>query len=124
MVATRCRRDRLTNTPRSDQQLIHQQDNVLSSLSGTLTNLASMAGLIGGEVQEQNEWVLRGIRLFQRRASLNVQPRYRLLDDLSTRVDATDSRLTRANKRMRQFVRKNEGERCESALRRRTWRAE
>lgn len=33
-----------------------------------------------------------------------------MLDDLSTRVDATDNRLTRANKRMQEFIRKNEGE--------------
>ncbi len=33
-----------------------------------------------------------------------------MLDDLSTRVDATDGRLTRANKRLKEFVRKNEGE--------------
>lgn len=32
-----------------------------------------------------------------------------MLDDLSTRVDATDNRLTRANKRMKEFIRKNEG---------------
>ena len=32
-----------------------------------------------------------------------------MLDDLTTRVDATDNRLTRANKRMQQFIRQNEG---------------
>lgn len=32
-----------------------------------------------------------------------------MLDDLSTRVDSTDNRLQRANKRMTEFIRKNEG---------------
>ena len=33
-----------------------------------------------------------------------------MLDDLSLRIDATDSKLTAANKRLKAFIRANEGE--------------
>lgn len=32
-----------------------------------------------------------------------------MLDDLSLRIDATDSKLTAANKRLKAFIRANEG---------------
>ncbi|KAI5454050.1 hypothetical protein NCC49_005041 [Naganishia albida] len=68
------------------QIMLQQQDTAVYRISNTLTTLAQQAGLIGQEVMVQNE----------------------MLDDLSTRVDATDNRLTRANKRMKEFIRKNE----------------
>ncbi|KAJ9105253.1 hypothetical protein QFC21_001619 [Naganishia friedmannii] len=69
------------------QQLMMQaQDTTVHRISNTLTTLAQQAGLIGQELMEQNE----------------------MLDDLSTRVDSTDNRLQRANKRMTEFIRKNE----------------
>lgn len=34
----------------------------------------------------------------------------RMLDDLSTRVDSTQSRLSRVSRTMKDFIRKNEGE--------------
>ena len=39
--------------------MIHQQDETLTSISGTLTTLAEQAGLIGQETVEQNEYVPR-----------------------------------------------------------------
>lgn len=37
--------------------MIHQQDRALDSISGTLTNIAQQAGLIGREVDEHNTCV-------------------------------------------------------------------
>lgn len=37
--------------------MLHQQDQALDSISGTLTNLAQQAGLIGQEVDEHNTCV-------------------------------------------------------------------
>ena len=37
------------------QTLMQRQDDTLGFISGTLTNLASQAGLIGNEVNEQGE---------------------------------------------------------------------
>ncbi|GMK59330.1 hypothetical protein CspeluHIS016_0703450 [Cutaneotrichosporon spelunceum] len=63
-----------------------QQDDTLGFISGTLSTLASQAGLIGQEVAEHSE----------------------MLDDLSTRVDSTHSRLSRVSRTMKDFIRKNE----------------
>lgn len=38
-----------------------------------------------------------------------IGPHIRMLDDLSLRIDATDSKLTAANKRLKAFIRANEG---------------
>lgn len=35
--------------------MIHQQDETLTSIQGTLRTLATQAGLIGQETSEQNE---------------------------------------------------------------------
>ncbi|ORX34389.1 syntaxin 6, N-terminal-domain-containing protein [Kockovaella imperatae] len=68
------------------QTLIRQQDDTLGFISGTLTTLASQAGLIGQEVGEQTE----------------------MLDDLGSRVDTTTSRLKRVQRQMNDFIRRNE----------------
>ncbi|KAH8079656.1 syntaxin 6, N-terminal-domain-containing protein [Filobasidium floriforme] len=68
------------------QMMIRQQDSTIGVISGTIATLAGQAGLIGREVLEQNE----------------------MLDDLSLRIDATDSKLTAANKRLKAFIRANE----------------
>ena len=41
---------------------MRRQDDTLGFISGTLTNLASQAGLIGHEVHEQSECVSREVR--------------------------------------------------------------
>lgn len=38
--------------------LVQRQDDTLGAISGTLHTLASQAGLIGGEVAEQSEYVI------------------------------------------------------------------
>lgn len=44
------------NTGRADKQtLMRRQDDTLGVISGTLHTLASQAGLIGNEVNEQSE---------------------------------------------------------------------
>ncbi|KAI9635452.1 t-SNARE [Dioszegia hungarica] len=68
------------------QTLMRRQDDTLGVISGTLHTLASQAGLIGNEVNEQSE----------------------MLDDLSTRVDTTDSRLRKATRQLNDFIRRNE----------------
>ncbi|WVQ84022.1 hypothetical protein IAT38_006167 [Cryptococcus sp. DSM 104549] len=68
------------------QMLVKKQDDTLGVISGTLHTLASQAGLIGQEVHEQSE----------------------MLDDLSTRVDSTDSRLRKVQRTMNDFIRRNE----------------
>jgi len=42
------------------QMIIQQQDHTLTSIQGTLHNLAQQAGLIGQEVQEHNECATSG----------------------------------------------------------------
>ncbi|KAF9513779.1 hypothetical protein BS47DRAFT_1376624 [Hydnum rufescens UP504] len=68
------------------QMMMHQQDETLTSISGTLTTLAAQAGLIGQETMEQNE----------------------LLDDLGRGVDGTESKLSGAMKKMQRFIRQTE----------------
>ncbi|TXT08748.1 hypothetical protein VHUM_02876 [Vanrija humicola] len=68
------------------QVLIRRQDDTLGVISGTLNTIASQAGLIGQEVAEHSE----------------------MLDDLSTRVDGTQSRLSKVTKTMQNFITKNE----------------
>ncbi|KAF8320383.1 hypothetical protein DL93DRAFT_2218269 [Clavulina sp. PMI_390] len=68
------------------QMMIHQQDETLTSIQGTLRTLATQAGLIGQETAEQNE----------------------MLDDLGQRVDRTEGRLGSAMKRMQKFIRETE----------------
>ncbi|KAK8846770.1 hypothetical protein IAR55_005858 [Kwoniella newhampshirensis] len=68
------------------QMLVQRQDDTLGVISGTLHTLASQAGLIGQEVHVQSE----------------------MLDDLSTRVDNTDSRLRKVQRTMNDFIRRNE----------------
>jgi hypothetical protein len=45
-----------------NQTLMRRQDDTLGVISGTLHTLASQAGLIGSEVNEQSEWVSVQIR--------------------------------------------------------------
>ncbi|KAL0255539.1 hypothetical protein I308_100343 [Cryptococcus tetragattii IND107] len=68
------------------EMLVRKQDDTLGIISGTLHTLASQAGLIGHEVHEQNE----------------------MLDDLSTRVEHTDSKLRKVQRTMGDFIRRNE----------------
>ncbi|KAK1926404.1 t-SNARE [Papiliotrema laurentii] len=68
------------------QTLVRRQDDTLGFISGTLSTLASQAGLIGHEVNEQSE----------------------MLDDLGNRVDHTDSKLRRVQRTMNDFIRRNE----------------
>ncbi|WOO83465.1 Syntaxin-6 [Vanrija pseudolonga] len=68
------------------QVLIRRQDDTLGVISGTLNTIASQAGLIGQEVVEHSE----------------------MLDDLSSRVDGTQSRLSKVTKTMQNFITKNE----------------
>jgi len=81
------REDEQAAWSREEQQMMmHQQDETLTSISGTLTTLATQAGLIGQETMEQNE----------------------LLDDLGRGVDETESKLSGAMKKMQRFIRQTE----------------
>ncbi|EKD03948.1 hypothetical protein A1Q2_01772 [Trichosporon asahii var. asahii CBS 8904] len=68
------------------QMLMRQQDSTLGVISGTRQNLASQAGLIGQEVNEHNV----------------------MIEDLSSHVDSTQSRLTKVTRTLNDFIRKNE----------------
>ncbi|EAL21098.1 hypothetical protein CNBD4740 [Cryptococcus deneoformans B-3501A] len=85
------RRDFAQRVKREVEMLVKKQDDTLGIISGTLHTLASQAGLIGHEVHEQNE----------------------MLDDLSTRVEHTDSKLRKVQRTMGDFIRRNEGESLE-----------
>nr|KIR89510.1 hypothetical protein I308_00518 [Cryptococcus tetragattii IND107] len=80
------RRDFVQRVKREVEMLVRKQDDTLGIISGTLHTLASQAGLIGHEVHEQNE----------------------MLDDLSTRVEHTDSKLRKVQRTMGDFIRRNE----------------
>ncbi|GJJ15031.1 hypothetical protein Clacol_009305 [Clathrus columnatus] len=68
------------------QMLMQQQDQTLTSISGTLNTLAEQAGLMGQEIMEHNE----------------------MLDDLEANVDKTDDKLGSAMKKMQKFIRDTE----------------
>lgn len=86
---------------------MRRQDDTLGVISGALTNLASQAGLIGHEVGEQSEYVFLSRSLLS--LSLFTNEISRMLDDLSTRVDNTDTRLRKVQRTMNDFIRRNEG---------------
>jgi hypothetical protein len=81
---------------------VKRQDDTLGVISGTLSTLVSQAGLIGQEVGEQSEYVSIYLTL--------VELTDRMLDDLDTRVDHTDSKLRRTTRQLNDFIRKNESE--------------
>lgn len=68
------------------QMMIREQDRTIDSISGTLSNLAHQAGLMGQEIVEHTE----------------------LLTDLESGVERTDSKLNNAMGRMRRFIRQSE----------------
>ncbi|TFK34482.1 t-SNARE [Crucibulum laeve] len=68
------------------QMMIHQQDQTMDSISGTLTTIAQQASLMGQEIGEHNE----------------------LLTDLEQNVDRTDNKLSDAMRKMRKFLRDSE----------------
>ncbi|KAH9836334.1 syntaxin 6, N-terminal-domain-containing protein [Rhodofomes roseus] len=72
---------------RQEQEMImHQQDQTLDSIGGTLSTLAEQAGLMGREILEHNE----------------------MLDDLEQGVDRSGSKLDSAMTRMKRFIRQTE----------------
>lgn len=81
--------------------LMRQQDSTLGVISGTLNTLASQAGLIGQEVNEHNVSALCAVD------QLTVS---RMIEDLSSHVDNTQSRLSKVTRTLNDFIRKNEGE--------------
>ncbi|KAI5996310.1 t-SNARE [Pisolithus albus] len=68
------------------QMLIQEQDRTMDSISGTLTNLAQQAGLMGQEIDQHVE----------------------MLEDLDRHVDSTDTKLNTAMRRLRRFVHETE----------------
>ncbi|TFY70797.1 hypothetical protein EVG20_g2211 [Dentipellis fragilis] len=79
--------DHQAHWARQEQQMmIQQQDQTISSISGTLSTLAQQAGLMGREIGEHNE----------------------MLGDLEQGVDQSDTKLSSAMRRMRKFVRQTE----------------
>ncbi|KAF9528353.1 t-SNARE [Crepidotus variabilis] len=68
------------------QMMIREQDQTIDSIAGTLTTIAQQAGLMGQEINEHNE----------------------LLTDLEGNVDASDTKLNDAMRRMRKFLRDSE----------------
>lgn len=66
--------------------LIQEQDRTMDSISGTLTNLAQQAGLMGQEIDQHVE----------------------MLEDLDRHVDSTDTKLNTAMRRLRRFVHETE----------------
>ncbi|KAF7764036.1 hypothetical protein Agabi119p4_8573 [Agaricus bisporus var. burnettii] len=72
---------------REEQQLmVRQQDETMTSISGTLNTLNQQASLMGQEIGEHNE----------------------LLDDLERGVDSTETKLGGAMQRMRKILRDSE----------------
>ncbi|SGZ32260.1 BQ5605_C064g12785 [Microbotryum silenes-dioicae] len=67
------------------QLLIEQQDQTLTSISGTVEQLRSQAWTMGQEVYDQNA----------------------MLDELDRQVDATGTRLEKAQRKMDRFVKAN-----------------
>ncbi|SCV74411.1 BQ2448_6843 [Microbotryum intermedium] len=65
--------------------LIEQQDQTLTSISGTVEQLRSQAWTMGQEVYDQNA----------------------MLEELDREVDATGTRLERAQRRMDRFIKQN-----------------
>ncbi|RSH90290.1 hypothetical protein EHS25_001624 [Saitozyma podzolica] len=119
------------------QMIVKKQDDTLGVISGTLHTLASQAGLIGHEVVDQTGWVARahffsflnlpGFLSFlsflnflslpdstlpssaRTSSSLGVTGmRTKMLEDLTGRVDDTDSRLRKVQRTMNDFIRRNE----------------
>ncbi|CAL1699264.1 unnamed protein product [Somion occarium] len=68
------------------QMMIQEQDQTITTISGTLTTIAEQAGLMGQEIGEHNE----------------------MLSDLERGVDHTDSKLNTAMSRMKKFIRQTE----------------
>lgn len=68
------------------QMLIQEQDRTMDSISGTLTNLAQQAGLMGQEIGQHVE----------------------MLEDLDRHVDSTDTKLNTAMRRLRRSVHETE----------------
>ncbi|GFZ49183.1 hypothetical protein JCM24511_06933 [Saitozyma sp. JCM 24511] len=68
------------------RMIVRKQDDTLGVISGTLHTLASQAGLIGHEVVDQTG----------------------MLEDLTGRVDDTDSRLRKVQRTMNDFIQRNE----------------
>ncbi|SCZ98501.1 BZ3500_MvSof-1268-A1-R1_Chr3-1g05425 [Microbotryum saponariae] len=67
------------------QLLIEQQDQTLTSISGTVEQLRAQAWTMGQEVYDQNA----------------------MLDELDRQVDATGTRLERAQRKMDRFIKAN-----------------
>ncbi|ODN75384.1 hypothetical protein L202_06543 [Cryptococcus amylolentus CBS 6039] len=66
--------------------LVKKQDDTLGLIQGTLHTLASQAGLMGSEVEEQMG----------------------MIDELNNHVEHTDSRLQKVRRTMEDFIRRNE----------------
>ncbi|TYJ52697.1 hypothetical protein B9479_006703 [Cryptococcus floricola] len=68
------------------EMLVKKQDDTLGLIQGTLHTLASQAGLMGSEVEEQMG----------------------MIDGLNDHVEHTDSRLQKVRRTMEDFIRRNE----------------
>ncbi|WVQ76801.1 hypothetical protein IAR50_006475 [Cryptococcus sp. DSM 104548] len=68
------------------EMLVKKQDDTLGLIQGTLHTLASQAGLMGSEVEEQTG----------------------MINDLTDHVEHTDSRLRKVRRTMEDFIRRNE----------------
>jgi hypothetical protein len=107
--------------------MIRQQDRTIDSIAGTLSTLAQQAGLMGQEILEHNEYVvfscfhltllpsdfLCSPFLFSPSAlhsSFHLRYLYlhRMLDDLESSVDRTDTNLNSAMLKLRSFMRRSE----------------
>ena len=85
--------------------MIQQQDQTINSIAGTLSTIAQQAGLMGSEIGEHNECAASFI--------FRCPPAHsfcRMLEDLDRGVERTDSKLSDAMRRMRNFVRETEGQ--------------
>ncbi len=93
---------------RQEQELmIRQQDETIDTIAGTLNTIHEQAGLMGREIQEHNECVLRLLRQRLHAHSINIH--FRMLEDVERGVDRSDAKLSSAMSRMRKFIRQTEG---------------
>jgi syntaxin 6 len=102
--------------------IMKQQDQTLGTISGVVGVLREQASLMGQEMSEQNVWVVGSvldlflqdnlpiIYLTQLCSDilLSICVRvFRMLDELDGQIDHTESKLSKANRKLNRFVEEN-----------------
>jgi hypothetical protein len=82
---------------------MERQDETLEHIQGTLSVLAEQAGLMGKEIGEHNEFV------FYLSFSSGSKTDIRMLEDLESGVDDTQTKLSTSMRKLQKFIRDTEG---------------